>query len=338
MAPRTRRKAHSNRHQRVTDRDPQLLRRIYEVMVLTRAVEDRMVAMYRGGDLLGSFYSGHWHEAISVGCGLHAAPRRLPRPDPPRPGRAPVARHGALAGDGELHGQGHLADGWARRHAALRAARPQHLQPAQPHPGQLPGGHRHGVRREVPRRGPGVPGVLRRRLHLAGRLPRGAHARERAEAAERLRDREQPVRLLDTAAADLELGDVRRSRPSRTGSRVSRWTAPTRWPCTTRWPRRSRGPGRATGRRSSRASRCACTATPSTTRPTTWSRSSTRSTRRRTRSSCSRTCCSRRACIDDDTVKQVREETRQVAIAARRKSLADPMPDPSNIEDGVYAD
>jgi TPP-dependent pyruvate/acetoin dehydrogenase alpha subunit len=42
--------------------------------------------------------------------------------------------------------------------------------------------------------------------------------------------------------------------------------------------------------------------------------------------------------IDDDTVKQVREETRQVAIAARRKSLADPMPDPSNIEDGVYAD
>ena len=42
--------------------------------------------------------------------------------------------------------------------------------------------------------------------------------------------------------------------------------------------------------------------------------------------------------IDDDTAKQVREEARQVAIAARRKSLADPMPDPSNIEDGVYAD
>ena len=44
------------------------------------------------------------------------------------------------------------------------------------------------------------------------------------------------------------------------------------------------------------------------------------------------------ACIDDDTVKQVREDARQVAIAARRKALADPMPDPSNIEDGVYAD
>jgi TPP-dependent pyruvate/acetoin dehydrogenase alpha subunit len=41
---------------------------MFEVMVLTRAVEDRMVAMYRGGDLLGSLYTGHWHEAISVGA------------------------------------------------------------------------------------------------------------------------------------------------------------------------------------------------------------------------------------------------------------------------------
>jgi pyruvate dehydrogenase E1 component alpha subunit len=38
------------------------------MMVLTRAVEDRMVAMYKGGDLLGSLYTGHWHEAISVGA------------------------------------------------------------------------------------------------------------------------------------------------------------------------------------------------------------------------------------------------------------------------------
>jgi pyruvate dehydrogenase E1 component alpha subunit len=52
----------------VKDRDPALLRRIYETMVLTRAVEDRMVAMYKGGDLLGSLYTGHWHEAISVGA------------------------------------------------------------------------------------------------------------------------------------------------------------------------------------------------------------------------------------------------------------------------------
>ena len=45
-----------------------MLVRIYEMMVLTRAVEDRMVAMYKTGDLLGSLYTGHWHEAISVGA------------------------------------------------------------------------------------------------------------------------------------------------------------------------------------------------------------------------------------------------------------------------------
>ena len=52
----------------LTSRDKDLLLRIYRAMVLTRAVEDRMVAMYKGGDLLGSLYTGHWHEAISVGA------------------------------------------------------------------------------------------------------------------------------------------------------------------------------------------------------------------------------------------------------------------------------
>jgi pyruvate dehydrogenase E1 component alpha subunit len=68
MATRTRRKPDAPAGTPVTDRDPALLKRIHEVMVLTRAVEDRMVAMYKGGDLLGSLYTGHWHEAISVGA------------------------------------------------------------------------------------------------------------------------------------------------------------------------------------------------------------------------------------------------------------------------------
>jgi TPP-dependent pyruvate/acetoin dehydrogenase alpha subunit len=50
------------------DHDADLLIQILQKMVLTRAVEDRMVAMYKGGDLLGSLYTGHWHEAISVGA------------------------------------------------------------------------------------------------------------------------------------------------------------------------------------------------------------------------------------------------------------------------------
>jgi TPP-dependent pyruvate/acetoin dehydrogenase alpha subunit len=51
----------------VTSRDQDLLLRIFEMMVMMRAVEDRMVSMYRSGDLLGSLYTGHWHEAIAVG-------------------------------------------------------------------------------------------------------------------------------------------------------------------------------------------------------------------------------------------------------------------------------
>ncbi|MBS4730357.1 thiamine pyrophosphate-dependent dehydrogenase E1 component subunit alpha [Mycobacterium sp. SM1] len=40
---------------------------MFRTMVLQRAVEDRMVSMYRQGELLGSLYTGHWHEAIAVG-------------------------------------------------------------------------------------------------------------------------------------------------------------------------------------------------------------------------------------------------------------------------------
>ncbi|MEB3022115.1 thiamine pyrophosphate-dependent dehydrogenase E1 component subunit alpha [[Mycobacterium] crassicus] len=47
------------------DRD--LYLRMFHTMALHRAVEDRMTSMYRQGELLGSFYSGNWHEAIAVG-------------------------------------------------------------------------------------------------------------------------------------------------------------------------------------------------------------------------------------------------------------------------------
>jgi TPP-dependent pyruvate/acetoin dehydrogenase alpha subunit len=45
----------------------ELSRRMYETMVLMRATDDRLVAMYRQGQLPGSYYSGNWHEAIAVG-------------------------------------------------------------------------------------------------------------------------------------------------------------------------------------------------------------------------------------------------------------------------------
>src|SRR6476660_5799842 len=61
-------------------RDPKLLIHIYEMMVLQRAVEDRMVSMYRSGDLLGSLYTGHWHEAIAVGAAAALRPDDLLAP------------------------------------------------------------------------------------------------------------------------------------------------------------------------------------------------------------------------------------------------------------------
>ena len=67
MAPTRAKRKTGSKGEPVESRDKQLLLRIFETMVLTRAVEDRMVSMYRSGDLLGSLYTGHWHEAISVG-------------------------------------------------------------------------------------------------------------------------------------------------------------------------------------------------------------------------------------------------------------------------------
>jgi len=47
--------------------DKDLYLRLFRYMALHRAVEDRMVSMYRQGEMLGSVYTGHWHEAIAVG-------------------------------------------------------------------------------------------------------------------------------------------------------------------------------------------------------------------------------------------------------------------------------
>jgi TPP-dependent pyruvate/acetoin dehydrogenase alpha subunit len=59
------RKRSAQRASPAPDRD--LYLRMFRVMALQRAVEDRMVSMYRQGEMLGSVYTGHWHEAIAVG-------------------------------------------------------------------------------------------------------------------------------------------------------------------------------------------------------------------------------------------------------------------------------
>jgi pyruvate dehydrogenase E1 component alpha subunit len=54
--------------------DKDLSIRMFRTMALMRAVEDRMVSMYRQGEMLGSVYTGHWHEAIAIGTAAALRP------------------------------------------------------------------------------------------------------------------------------------------------------------------------------------------------------------------------------------------------------------------------
>jgi TPP-dependent pyruvate/acetoin dehydrogenase alpha subunit len=68
--PPTTKKVDPSRRRGSAEADPDerdLYLRMFRTMALHRAVEDRMVSMYRQGELLGSLYTGHWHEAIAVG-------------------------------------------------------------------------------------------------------------------------------------------------------------------------------------------------------------------------------------------------------------------------------
>ncbi|HEX7381737.1 MAG TPA: thiamine pyrophosphate-dependent dehydrogenase E1 component subunit alpha [Nevskiaceae bacterium] len=54
--------------------DRALCLRMFRTMALQRAVEDRMVTMYRQGEMLGSVFTGHWHEGIAVGAAAAIRP------------------------------------------------------------------------------------------------------------------------------------------------------------------------------------------------------------------------------------------------------------------------
>ena len=41
--------------------------------------------------------------------------------------------------------------------------------------------------------------------------------------------------------------------------------------------------------------------------------------------------------LDEEGIKTIKEDVHQAALDARKQALADPLPDPSNIEEGVYA-
>ena len=221
---------------------------LLRAMLMMRGIEERAMTLYRQGKVPGSFYDGFGQEAVSAGpawamhghdrlCILHRdLAAHLIRGVPAERilGQYMGRADGITGGrDGNVH--------FGDRTRRLRR-----------HGLDAP---RHDARRDrardglqAPRRAARGADLVRRRLHLARRLPRGHELGRRAEAAGHLHPREQPVRVLHA--------DRRRSSPSTpssarrpTASRASASTATTSRRCSRPPARRASARSPATARR-----------------------------------------------------------------------------------------
>ena len=220
---------------------------LLRAMLMMRGIEERAMTLYRQGKVPGSFYDGFGQEAVSAGpawamaaadrlCILHRdlaahVIRGVRDRADLRPVHGPRGRHHRRARRQRAlrrpH-QGLRRDGLdAPRHDADRDRARDGVQDA-----------RRGARRDD---------VVRRRLDLARRLPRGDELGGRPAAAGHLHPREQPVRLLDAgrpavrdrprrARGGLRLPgrQGRRQRLSRRRSRSPARRASARWPARAR--------------------------------------------------------------------------------------------------------
>ena len=172
------------------------------------------MSLYRQGKVPGSFYDGFGQEAVSAGAAFAMAPEdrlcilhrdlaahlvrgRHPGADP-RPVHGPRGRHHRRP----------------RRQRPLRRPPPRLRRDGLDAARHDARRHRHGDGVQAARRAALRDHLVRRRLDLARRLPRGDELGRRAAAAGDLRAREQPVRLLDPA------GQAVRGRPGRARRRL----------------------------------------------------------------------------------------------------------------------
>ena len=184
------------------------------------------MTLYRQGKVPGSFYDGFGQEAVSAGPAWAMAAAGPPLHPPPRPRRARHPRRRDGADLRPVHGPRGRHHRRARRQRALR----------RPHQGLRRHGldaPRHDADRDRARdgvqdarRAARRDDVVRRRLDLARRLPRGDELGRRPAAAGHLHPREQPVRLLDAGRPAVR-GRPRRARgglrlPGREGRRQRR--------------------------------------------------------------------------------------------------------------------
>jgi pyruvate dehydrogenase E1 component alpha subunit len=318
-------------------RDSELLLRIYRTMVLTRAVEDRMVAMYRSGDLLGSLYTGHWHEAISVGAAAALRPDDFLAPihrdlgahlwrglEPwqvmasfmgkatsPTGGRDGTLHYGRL--DLNIYNlPSHIPDNFPVATGAAFAFR-----------------YRNEDRVALAYCGDGSTstGNFHESLNIAAvlRLPCVFVVENNQYAYS------TPVRL-QSASADFATKAVAYGMP---GVKVDGTDLLAVYDATVEAVRRARagdGPSLIEGetmRMHGHAEHDSAEYVPREVFEQWQQRDPVEKFER---------VLIDREVIDEDTAKQVREAARQQAIEARKKALADPMPDPSTVQEGVYAD
>ena len=185
---------------------------IYRNMLTTRGIEERGHILYKQGKIPGSFYTGRGNEGVGG--------RRRNRDGAERRRHAAPARHGcprrawsrALADLRPVHGSRRRPDPWPRRE------RPHRRRPARaPRDGQPPardasGRRRDGSRVPDPRGAPRRGRLVRRGRLGARRRARGHELRRCPPAAGRVRDRQQPVGVLDAELPRLRLRASRRPR------------------------------------------------------------------------------------------------------------------------------
>ena len=226
---------------------------VYRNMLITRGVEERGHILYRQGKIPGSFYTGRGNEAAAVGVATAMGPEDVGTPlhrdmgvhitrgvEPWRIFAQYMGRE-----DGPTHGRDgnvHMADSQLGLIAMV-----SHL------PAMLPVADRLRARLPDPRGGARRGRLVRRGSLGARRRARVDDLRRHPQAADGLRLRQQPVRVLD--ADPLRVRDRARRRPRRrrTASRESSSTAPTSSPSTARRSARSTRRAPAAGRRCSSA-------------------------------------------------------------------------------------
>ncbi len=188
--------------------------RLLRYMTMMRAAEERGLALYKQGKVPGSFYDGRGQEAIAVGATFALGPRdrlcilhrdlgahfvRGVTPD--RYLANYMGRTGGVTGgkDGNMH----FGDRAARlRRDGLDAAR------------HGAGRQRDGPRLQDARRAARGDDVLRRGLDRQRAVARGDEPRRDPPPADRLRPREQPVRLLDARTSSSSRSTRSSTRPA----------------------------------------------------------------------------------------------------------------------------